>query len=204
MADDAPVTTGDLVAGWRSRSDREAIFRQLFESRYRRVYRFFSRRGVTAETCRDLSQETFLCVYRGLDRFRGDSSFDTWLYQIAVNVHRGYLRAATAARRQAAEISIEDPAVADAVASPVPEPLAATLGRERRSRLLAAVERLPETMRRCFRLRFEQGLSYRQIGSQLGLTERSVKTYQYLARRRLRADCGPPSDDPENDGGGEA
>src|SRR5207344_2618661 len=66
------------------RGEREA-FDRLVERYQRDVYRLCYRYVNNHEDASDMAQEVFLKAYRAINRFRGDSSFSTWLYRIAVN-----------------------------------------------------------------------------------------------------------------------
>jgi len=66
------------------RGEREA-FDRLVERFQRDVYRLCYRYVNNHEDANDVAQEVFLKAYRAIGRFRGDSSFSTWLYRIAVN-----------------------------------------------------------------------------------------------------------------------
>ena len=54
-------------------SPREEDFRRLFDLFYPRLLHFFARRGFPPQDCLDLTQETFLGIYRGIRSFRRDS-----------------------------------------------------------------------------------------------------------------------------------
>src|SRR5262245_34221843 len=66
------------------RGEREA-FDRLVERYQRDVYRLCYRYVNNHEDANDMAQEAFLRAYRAIAKFRGDSSFNTWLYRIAVN-----------------------------------------------------------------------------------------------------------------------
>src|SRR5512143_2360312 len=92
---DAPSadTDGALVLACQ-RGDREA-FDRLVERYQRGIYRLCYRYVNDHEDANDLAQEAFLKAWRAIGRFRGDSSFATWLYRIAVNAclnHRALRR----------------------------------------------------------------------------------------------------------------
>ncbi|MEM7353957.1 MAG: sigma-70 family RNA polymerase sigma factor, partial [Acidobacteriota bacterium] len=80
------------IERWQAGVDREASFRLLVEAYYRPLRFYFAKRGFSAEDARDLTQEAFFGIYRGLPRFRREARFDTWLYQVAANTCRKALR----------------------------------------------------------------------------------------------------------------
>lgn len=187
------------LEAWRTGEDPDGAFRGLFEHYYRPVWRFFARRGVPYERCHDLTQETFVRVLTGMDGFRGEARFETWLFRIAVNTHRKDLRYGAAEKRAAQEVSLADPeggglrndaevaATPDFPgAEPVREPLDDVLDRERLRALRSAVAELPTQMRRCVALRVYHELAYKEIAALMQVSIETVKAHLFQARKRLR------------------
>src|SRR5689334_24458046 len=116
----------------------EENFRLLCEHFHRPLYHFFSKRGFPAQDCLDLTQETFLGIYRGIGTFRRDARFETWLFKVATNAFRKRLRSGTAGKRDGEEVPLDmEPA-----GGPVP---GEGMFEEESARLLReAIERLPE------------------------------------------------------------
>ena len=122
----------------------------------------------------DAVQETFLKVYRNLDRFRGESSEKTWILKIAMRTcydmnHSGWSRFFN--RRITPEM--------------LPE--ASVPFTERDDALTQAVMRLPEKLRRVIILYYYQGLSVREIAETLGITQPSVSSRMKRGREKLKA-----------------
>lgn len=189
------------AARWRSGEGRERVFRELFERYHRPLWGFFARRGFPPEDCHDLTQETFVRVYRGMDGFRGDARFETWLFKIAMNTYRKSLRHGSADKRDGHEVSLEDPedgglrteaeTAGEGVlvgSGPPPQPLDGVLRRERREALSSAVEKLPDQMRRCAVLRLYQDMAYKEIAAVMKVSIETVKAHLFQARKRLRAE----------------
>src|SRR5260370_12494902 len=76
-------TGRDLVEACQ-RGDREA-FRALFKKHKDKVYSIALRYCGDADVAMDIAQETFLKLFSSIRGFRGDSSFDSWLYRLVVN-----------------------------------------------------------------------------------------------------------------------
>jgi RNA polymerase sigma-70 factor (ECF subfamily) len=135
----------------------------------------------------DLVQETFVRAYRAISRFRGDSTFATWLHRIAVNVIKSYLvrrdrRAFTAPLSEGPgneadrELPIES--------LPSGEDLEdAVTTRQAIDRALAS---LPDELRVLVALRDIQGLEYHEIATVTGLPIGTVESRVFRARQRLR------------------
>lgn len=72
--------------------ERESLFEGLVEDYMERIYNLCYYMTGEPEAARDLTQESFLRAYKALDKFRGESSYYTWLYKIALNRCRTYLK----------------------------------------------------------------------------------------------------------------
>lgn len=191
----------------RSGPDEES-FRHLFDRYYQPIVHFFARRGLPADECRDLAQETFLRAHRSLPRFRGDSTMETWLFTIAVNIWKNALRSRQARRRSAPEIPLDEVYAADSSLEdddegqtpgasvdegkrPRPStaqgPLSELLAEERFRLLREALNDLPAQMRRCVVLR-TNGFKYREVAAVMGISINTVKSQLYQAAQRLRVE----------------
>jgi RNA polymerase sigma-70 factor (ECF subfamily) len=130
-----------------------------------------------------VAQEVFLRAYRGLGRFRGQSSFKTWLYQIATNTARTH----AAKRRSRPEEAVGSFGGGDPNEAPVAvsaEDLEASVVlRDRLDRALAA---LPEEQRQAIVLRDVEGFDYKEIAEMLSIPIGTVESRIFRARQRLR------------------
>ncbi|MFT4626875.1 MAG: RNA polymerase sigma factor (sigma-70 family) [Myxococcota bacterium] len=125
----------------------------------------------------DLSQDIWLAIWKALPRFRGDSSPRTYVFRIAHN------RAATwVVRRPPPADATDTLALADT--GPCPERQASAKQDVRR--LMRAVRTLAVGQRRVLTLVLE-GLSHREVGEILGVSENAVGVRLHRARRALRA-----------------
>jgi RNA polymerase sigma-70 factor (ECF subfamily) len=197
--DDPAEPVERIIEALQAGASVEASFRRLFELYHHRLVHFFSRRGFSHPDCLDLTQETFLGIYRGIGSYRAEARFETWLFKVATNAYRKRLRSGTAGKRAGQEVPLPG---ADEAEGPAPELPAAGPApgeealRKERSRLLrAAVERLPEQMQKCLTLRIDQDLKYREIGTLLRLSPETVKVHLMRARQRLREELGDYFDD---------
>jgi RNA polymerase sigma-70 factor (ECF subfamily) len=188
--------------------DRERNFQRLYQLYSPGLYHFLLHCGVSGDDALDLIQETFVRVYQHVDRFRFDSSFKTWLFEIARNLWRNDLRSRAAEKRRGEEVSLGDGdregihllehrAITPEAA--LPDLLAA----EEAAQLHQAVGQLPPQMRRCVQL-FFQGLSYPQIARVMQTEAATVKSQMYQARQRLRAALGEYFNPYDFDPGGPA
>jgi RNA polymerase sigma-70 factor (ECF subfamily) len=188
--------SNEFLTGGRREHDAQEQFRRLFERYYHTVFRFFSTRGFSEEESSDLTQETFLRVYKGMASFRGDSGFEVWLFQIAYNIWKNEVRSRSALKREAWEVPFDEtlasPEVPTVRTSPRSErdPLSSLLQDEIAQSLRQAFENLPPQMRRCVLLRVDQDLKYREIAALMGISIQTVKAQLHQALKRLQAELG--------------
>ena len=172
--------------------DREA-FEDLVRRYDRDVLRLATNIVHRPEDARDIYQETFLKVYRNLQRFRFECSFYTWLYRIATNVGLDYLRRRTTRREDQAPVSEESEAGTrdffdrQPFANPSTDPERQLLGQEISNRLEEAMKRLSPRERMVFAMKHYEGMRLRAIGDALGTSEETVKNSLFRATRKLRA-----------------
>lgn len=189
------ATERSLVA--EAQAGNRAAFEELVHRYDRDVLRLALNLMKRPEDARDVYQEAFLKVYRNLHRFRFECSFYTWLYRIVTNVCLDQLR-----RRQARpEDQAPEPAsqheegIADFFERqkeqrPALDPERQLFGKEIRTRIAAAMQRLSPRERIVFELKHYQGLKLRAIGDALGTTEETAKNSLFRATRKLRSQLG--------------
>jgi RNA polymerase sigma-70 factor (ECF subfamily) len=136
----------------------------------------------------DLAQEVFIKAYFSLPRFRSKSEFGTWLYRIAINHIKDYLRKN---KRKLKEVSLDQLGGIDLTAENVSSREEEKTGEERKALVQAALQRLPEKHRTILTLRDIQGLSYEEIADILGLSQGTVDSRLFRARKKLREKLAP-------------
>ena len=87
-----PITASTLRAGPRAQDDQEILFRELMRDHQKRLYRFVIRYIDHPDDAADITQQAFVEAARTISSFRGDSKLSTWLYGIAMNMVRNYMR----------------------------------------------------------------------------------------------------------------
>ena len=142
------------------------------------------------ETADDLAQEVFIKVYYALEKFKFQSGFGTWLYRIAVNHFKDYLRKHTKERH----LSID--ALGREVSSSLSEDEIkkkekAQEATDRKKLLYQALQSLPEKHQIILTLRDIQGHSYEEISGILKLSAGTVDSRLHRARKMLRKKIAP-------------
>ncbi len=136
----------------------------------------------------DLAQEIFIKAYYSLPKFQFKSEFGTWLYRVAVNHIKDYLRKN---KKKFAEISLEARGEKDLSAGIEDFREKKQTEEKRRELVQAALRSLPEKHRIILTLRDIEGLSYEEIASILGLSPGTVDSRLFRARKKLRDKLAP-------------
>lgn len=131
----------------------------------------------------DVAQEVFIKVYRALPNFRGDSSFYTWIYRIAVNTAKNHL-VAKGRRIQNAPVEFEE---AESFSSNedyrnLDTPDAVYARDELEATMSKAIGALPEDLKMAIIMREVDGLSYEQIAEKMGCPIGTVRSRIFRAR----------------------
>jgi RNA polymerase sigma-70 factor (ECF subfamily) len=174
----------DLVARTK-RGSREA-FDVLLEKYYKKIYNLAYRYVGDQEEASDLTQEIFAAAYQNLKKFRGDSKFSTWLFQIATNrgknrfkylKRRGYFvnkgQANNDEDRDFQQQSVPD-------FSTNPETMLA--GKQIQKIVQQAIDELEPDHKEIVILRDIEGFSYEEIAQLLDLPEGTTKSRLHRAR----------------------
>lgn len=173
-----------------------AAFDRLYRDHVDRMYRFAQRLCGSPEDAKDLVQETFLSAYRNLKDFRGDSSVSTWLYTIAAHACQRMRRKRKGEPDYKLSLDTLIPTADGEMPIQVPgedlSPEERLEYKELRRSLLAAVHKLPKKYRMVLVLRDMEGLSAREVGAVMGLTERAVKSRLHRARLFVRQELSGP------------
>jgi RNA polymerase sigma-70 factor, ECF subfamily len=131
----------------------------------------------------EATQEALISAVDRLDSFRGEASFSTWLYAIALNECRGRLRKRRARERLAQVLH----ALFRVDLSP-PSPVESTvIEQQENTALWQAVQALPDKQREVIMLRYYSELKIVEIARVLGITDRAVRARLRTANDRLRA-----------------
>ena len=187
-------TDEELVA--RSiRGDADS-FNELILRWERPIYALAYRTIGREEEARDVCQETFLRAFRALPGFRGQAKFSSWLYRIALNLCRDWMRKE---RRTPVVQAPEDVDLLDLAAATEPsESIEELVFRKDLSRQVElAMAKLPEEQRTAIILKEYHGMTFQEIADLAGCPLSTVKTRLYqgltVLRRELARTAGAQS-----------
>jgi len=157
---------------------------ELLVNRYQqRVANVISKFVKDRHEIQDVAQEVFIKVFRALPNFRGDSSFYTWIYRIAVNTSKNYL-VARSRRIQNTQLEFEE-----AESFTVNEdhrnldtPDAVYARGELEKTMSKAIAMLPDDLKEAIVLREVDGLSYDEIAEKMDCPIGTVRSRIFRAR----------------------
>ena len=167
------------------RAGRVDAFDELVASYEPTVHRLLAQLNVMSGEIEDLTQDVFLRIFRNLHRFRGQSSFYTWLYRITVNVFFDHNKKRK--RADARLIRLQN-ALVD-VSGHHPDggdPFRATYDAITDQTFSAAIATLPELFRDVVAMREVDDLSYEEIAAATGISIGTVRSRLSRARARLK------------------
>jgi len=170
----------DLELVQQVRGGNRQAFTELMRRYQQRVYWTARRIVGSHEEADDIAQETFIKAYLGLGDFRGDASFFTWLYRIAVNLSLNVVRKQQLVRylRQSEVLERFFPVQSD--------PGSELEQRETESKLERAIQELPEKQKAVFVMRYYDELPYQEISEILKTSVGGLKANYFHALKKIQ------------------
>jgi RNA polymerase sigma-70 factor, ECF subfamily len=175
-----PFTDAELVE--RVRGGETRHFEELVARYQDQVYALALRFLRNPGDAEDVAQEAFLRAFRGLEGFKGEARFSTWLYRITWNLCADWLRRHRRPGRERGSDLEEAADLADGRA----DLEGGLVASEEKRAVRQAVDALEEKYRTVVVLQYYQKMSYEEIAAVLGLPLKTVETRLYRARRLLK------------------
>jgi RNA polymerase sigma-70 factor (ECF subfamily) len=185
----APQPEEDFALVRRAQREDTAAYDELVRRYQERIYATIYHMTSNHEDANDLTQESFIKAYRALKTFKGDSSFYTWIYRIAVNKTINFLKL----RKNRVQLSLNDmdfnaehdPDLVALVSHNTPR---RDLGlSELQEKLNTAMQKLSEHHRMVVVLHDIQGLSHEEVGAIMDCNVGTVRSRLFYARQQLQA-----------------
>ncbi len=165
----------------------KAVFDTLFTRYQKRTYRLVQRFVPNHEDAQDITQDAFIRAYQGLNDFKSQCQFYSWLYRITVNLCIDFLR-----KKSRSEMLVYESEDSDELPlANFPDlrsdsPAKAVENKELRAHIRKAIRQLPPKQRQIFILRHWDGLSLKDIAATVGRSDGTVKAHLFHAHRNLR------------------
>ena len=185
----APDAAEDQKLVKRARGGDLESYDELVRRYQERIYATIYHMTANHEDANDLAQETFIKAYQALKSFKGDSSFFTWVYRIAVNKTINFLKQ----RKNKTHMSLNDldfnaehdPDLVALVSDKTPRRDVNLI--ELQEKLNGAMQKLSEIHRLVVTLHDVQGLSHEDISKIMGCNTGTVRSRLFYARQQLQA-----------------
>jgi RNA polymerase sigma-70 factor, ECF subfamily len=185
--DEAPEGQADEAVVKRAQGGDSSAFEEIFKRYRHKVFSLSYRMTGNPVEAEDLCQEIFLQVIRKIGSFEGRSSFSTWLYRVATNRSRDYLRR----KKRAPDIVIQDDdaqdrGIEDKGSEGIRgDPENSAISSEAQSLVQSALLELPMSLRVPLVLHELEDFQYQEVAGMLGLPVGTVKSRIFRARIKL-------------------
>lgn len=171
--------------------DRDA-FSALVRTYQSRVFGLVLMIVRSPSAAEDVTQDAFVRAFRNLHRYDAARPFYPWIATIAARLSHNWLRQhGRTTRREGTPLDVAP------APSAAPAALSGLLADERSRRLWDIVASLPSRERTAVMLHYRDGLAVRDIAAALGVTDGTIKTMLFRARRHLREQMTKRSGEPE-------
>ncbi|MBN2667862.1 MAG: RNA polymerase sigma factor [Bacteroidales bacterium] len=168
----------DILQLVKSPLTKEKGFNLLVKTYQERLYWNIRRIVISHDDADDILQNTFVKIWRAIDRFQSNSSLYTWLYRISVNESLQHLK------QQKRSIFLREEATQNILLERLESDVYFD-GNEIQKKLQEAIIRLPEKQRMVFNLKYYDELKYEEISEILGTSVGALKASYHIAIKKL-------------------
>ena len=165
----------------RAQKGDTGAFNFLMTKYYPRVYASLFTFTKSKEDSEDLSQQTFIKVWKKINSFRGDSAFFTWVYRIAINLAKNHV---VSSNYKKDKVNISADAIEMDFASHA-NPETDLMHSQSLNNVRSFINGLPESLRTAFTLRESDGLSYEEISLMTDTPIGTVRSRIFRARESV-------------------
>ncbi|MGY0392770.1 RNA polymerase sigma factor [Bizionia sp. KMM 8389] len=169
-----------LVTDLQTEGKREHAFNELVAQYKERLYWHIRHIVKTHEDADDVLQNTFIKVYRNINKFKGDSKLYSWMYRIASNEAITFINK-RAKQMQVTNEEVQDLAIANLKADVHFE------GDDIQIKLQQAIATLPEKQQLVFNMKYFQDLKYKDMADILKTSEGALKSSYHIAVKKVEA-----------------
>ncbi|MBI1268311.1 MAG: sigma-70 family RNA polymerase sigma factor [Cryomorphaceae bacterium] len=174
------LVEGQVVGLLQSDKGRRTVFEWLVKQHKEQVYYFIRRMVLNHDDADDVTQQTFLKAWKGLEKFRGDSKLSTWLIRIAHNESITFINN----RKKLAGIPFDD------IAESLDRTLEADVlydGDEIQRKLQVAIAQLPDKQKAVFIMRYYDEMPYAEMSEITGTSVGALKASYHHAVQKIEA-----------------
>jgi len=160
-------------------NSKELAFKTLVKRYKEKLYWHIRKIVISHDDADDVLQNTFIKIFRNIDKFKGDSKLYTWMYRIATNESISFLNS-KAKRNQVSNETLNENALQNLVADVYFE------GDEIQLKLQKAIAQLPRIQQLVFNMRYFDDIKYKDMSSILETSEGALKASYHIAVKKIK------------------
>ena len=172
------VEEQSLVTALKSQDLREKAFRELITTYKERLYWHIRKIVLNHDDADDVLQNTFIKVFRNIDKFQGESKLYTWMYRIATN------ESITFINKKAKKLQVTSEEVQQATLSNLKED-GYFEGDEIQLKLQRAIASLPQKQQLVFNMKYFDDITYEELSTILDTSVGGLKSSYHIAVKKI-------------------
>ncbi|MFC0183738.1 RNA polymerase sigma-70 factor, ECF subfamily [Pseudarcicella hirudinis] len=172
------MTDQELLEKFANPDSRNYAFNLLVRKYQQKIYWHIRKMVIDHDDANDLTQETFIKAWKGLDNFKGDSQLFTWLYKISTNESLNHL----SKKKRRFFLPIND--VSEELSNKLDDHSLIS-GDEVQLKLQKALLTLPDKQRLVFNMKYFDDLKYEEIAEITGTSVGALKASYHLASKKI-------------------
>ena len=174
------INESEFILRLQDPKSKEAAFRELLQLYKERLYWHIRKIVINHDDADDVLQNTFIKVYRSIDKFKGESKLFSWIYRIATNESITLLNK-NAKRLQISNEEHQTRAINNLAADVYFE------GDDIQLKLQKAIATLPQKQQLVFNMRYFDDLKYKEMAEILETSEGALKASYHIAAKKIEA-----------------
>lgn len=170
----------DLITRLKNEATKETAFRELLKLYKERLYWHIRKIVISHDDADDVLQNTFIRIFKNIDKFKGDSKLFSWMYRIATNESITHLNK-NAKRFKITNQDVQNNAINNLTADVYFE------GDDIQLKLQKAIAILPQKQQLVFNMKYFDDLKYKDMSKILDTSEGALKTSYHIAVKKIQA-----------------
>ena len=169
----------DLISRLQNDDTKETAFRELLSLYKERLYWHIRKIVISHDDTDDVLQNTFIKIFRSIDKFKGDSKLYSWMYRIATN------ESITHINKNAKRLKISNKEVQNNVINNLQADVYFE-GNDIQIKLQRAIATLPQKQQLVFNMRYFDDMKYKDIANVLETSEGALKASYHIAAKKIQ------------------
>lgn len=168
----------DLISRLQNDDTKESAFKELLSLYKERLYWHIRKIVISHDDTDDVLQNTFIKIFRSIDKFKGDSKLYSWMYRIATNESITHINK-NAKRLKISNEEVQNNAINNLQADVYFE------GNDIQIKLQKAIATLPQKQQLVFNMRYFDDMKYKEIANVLETSEGALKASYHIAAKKI-------------------